>query len=180
MADATKVKTVVGGVLYRAPLGTALPSSAESTLPGAYVDMGYWAEDGSTLTPVPGDTVEIIAHTGATVISRQKKGNITLEFPFIETTKDVFETYWDTTVAADGSYEIQGGSANKEYILVYDRLYSDNTSDRIVAQRANIAERAGQTNSEGDALTYGMTFQTLEPAGGGAHIIGWAPEFATE
>ncbi|WP_405373422.1 MULTISPECIES: hypothetical protein [unclassified Microbacterium] len=180
MADATKVKTVVGGMLYLAPTGTALPTSAVSTLPGAYKDMGYWAEDGSTLTPVPGDTVEIIAHTGATVISRQKKGNVTAEFPFIETTKDTFEAYWDTTVAPDGSFEISGGSANKEYVMVYDRLYSDDTNDRFVAERAKITDRAGQANSEGDALQYGMTFGTLEPAGGGAHIIGWAPEFATE
>lgn len=179
VADAAKVVTVDGGVLYLAPVGSTGPTSAESTLAGAWKDLGYWAEDGATVTPVPGDTTEINAHTGAPVIRKTKKGNVTLEFPFIELNKDVFEAYWSTTVGADGSYAISDGSANKEYALVYDRLFSNGETDRIFAPRASISDRGAQSNTESDALTHSITFQTLAPSGGGDQIQGWNTALAT-
>ncbi len=172
-ANAENVVTVDGGILYLAPAGTTGPTDASSPLPSAFKDLGYWAEEGATVTPVPGDAVAINGHTGAPVIRKTKKGNVTLQFPFIELNKEVFETYWDTTVASDGSYEIDNGSANKEYALVYERMFNNGKVDRQFAPRVSISERGAQANSEGDALTHSISFGTLTPAEGGPQIKGW-------
>jgi hypothetical protein len=178
-ASAANAVTVEGGVLYLAPLGTTPPTSATDPLDSAFVDLGYWAEDGSELTPVPGDTVTITAHNGDIVIEKTKKGNLNLKFPFIELNKPVFETYWDTTVAADGSYTIADGRVLTEYCLVYDRLFSDETIDRQFSPRVRISDRGAVTNNDSDPLTHEMTFGTLKADGFSKHIYGWNQRLAT-
>ena len=51
MADATKVtaaKPKVGGAIWRAPLGTPLPTDAKTKLDKAFKCLGYASEDGVT------------------------------------------------------------------------------------------------------------------------------------
>lgn len=178
MAD-SDVVTVVGGVLYLAPTTASAPTSAVSVLASPWVSLGAWAEDGATFTPVAGDVTEIKNHFKRVVIRQEETGNYTLEFPFIESTKDVFETYFDTTVDEDGRYVLGAGVMNTEYSLVYDKVYSDGESERQYAAIAYVAERAGQTLSATEALTYGMTFGTRQgddPEDG--QIVGFAPKFA--
>lgn len=174
MAD---VVTVAGGVAYIAPVGSTGPTDANSPLNAAFKTLGVWAEDGSTVTPVPGDEVTINDHTGAPRLQRTKTGNVTFEFPFIELVEDTFNTYWDTEVQPDGSYTIKGGSANKQYALVYDRVFSNGTVDRKYAPKVRISDRGAQANSEADALTHSITFGTLLADGETDQIKGWTDAF---
>lgn len=51
MADANLVtvsKPKVGGAVWRAPLGTTLPTDATSALDNAFKSLGYISEDGMT------------------------------------------------------------------------------------------------------------------------------------
>lgn len=178
-ADPENVVTVTGGVAYIAPVGTVLPATAIATLNVAFKDFGYWANDGATTTPVPGDRIQITAHNGDPVIDRTKKGNITIQFPFIELNKTVFEVYWDTVVGVDGSYVIADGSANTEYALVYDRIFSDGSIDRQVAPRVNISDRAAVSSNESDPLTHDITFSTLKSVDYDDQLLGYAPRFVT-
>jgi hypothetical protein len=183
-ASAANAVTCDGGVLYLAiydpeTVDSIKPTSASSPLNAAFKDLGYWAEDGSEITPVPGDTVTITAHNGDIVIEKTKKGNLTLKFPFIELNKEVHESYWDTTVAADGSYEIADGRNTREFCLVYDRLFSDETVDRQFSPRVRISDRAAVTNSDSDPVTHEMTFGTLKADGFASHIYGWSQRLAT-
>ena len=43
----------VSGAIYRAPIGTALPADATTTLGGAFVELGYVSEDGLVNTNSP-------------------------------------------------------------------------------------------------------------------------------
>ena len=177
-ADPENAVTVDGGVLYLAPVGTDLPEAFDDTLDPAFRDLGYWSSDGATITPVPGDTTTITAHNGDVVIEKTAKGNVTLLFPFIELNQQVFETFWDTEIQPDGSYEIEAGAANKEYALVYDRLFSDGTADRQVSPRVRISDRAGVPNQESAVLTHSITFGTLKHADYPFHIKGFNERFA--
>ena len=48
--EVTAGKPNVVGAVFRAPLGTALPSDAKTALIEAYKDLGYVSEDGVTNT----------------------------------------------------------------------------------------------------------------------------------
>ena len=39
-------KPKIGGAVFRAPLGTTLPTTADETLDAAFVNQGYCSEDG--------------------------------------------------------------------------------------------------------------------------------------
>lgn len=177
-ADAENVRVAVGGAVYLAPVGTTGPTSAASTLDSAYKELGFWAEDGATVTPQSGDTTTIKAHTGQTVKERKQGGNILLEFPFIETSQIVYETFWDTTVdTADGEYVVTDGSANSEYSLVYETVYDDESVNRMYAPRVVIDSRTAINHTESGAVQYGITFKTLLASGETSQLTGWHTGF---
>lgn len=181
MATQENVKTADGGVLYLAPIGTAAPTSAVSVLGAGWKDLGYWANAGATITPVPGDSTTVEAHNGDVVIRKTKKGNVTLQFPFIELNVDVFEIYWDTEVdPEDGSYAIEGGAANREYQLVYDTLYSDETIDRKYAPLVGLETRSAVANAETTPVTHDITFGTRNATGQANQILGWNTGFVVD
>lgn len=177
-ASEANVKTADGGVLYLAPLGTTAPTSASSSLGPAFKDLGYWGNAGAQITPVPGDTTTVEAHNDDIVIRKTKKGNVTLQFPFIELNIPAFEAFWGTTVdPEDGSYAISGGAATREYALVYDTLYSDGTVDRKFAPRVGIESRSAVANNTTTPVTHDITFGTRKADGFDDQILGWNDGF---
>ena len=168
------VKTAESGVLYLAPVGTTAPTSASSALGAAWRDLGYWANAGAQVTPVPGDTTTVEAHNDDIVLRKTKKGNVTLQFPFIELNVDTFEVFWDTDVDPEtGQYDITGGSATREYALVYDTIYSDESVDRKFAPKVGIETRSAVANNTTTPVTHDITFGTRKAAGFDYQIRGW-------
>ena len=56
MADVKNVtagKPKVGGAIFRAPLGTTLPTDATTNLDAAFKALGYCSDDGLTNTNTP-------------------------------------------------------------------------------------------------------------------------------
>ena len=74
-------KPKVAGAVYRAPLGTTLPTDATTALPTAFVDMGYISEDGVTNSNSP-ETEKIRAWGGQTVliVSTEKPDTFAITF----------------------------------------------------------------------------------------------------
>ena len=81
-AQVTAGKPKTGGHVYRAPLGTQLPTDALSELTSAFIDMGYISEDGVTNSN-NADTETVNAWGGTPVLVIQSSKEDTFQLQFI-------------------------------------------------------------------------------------------------
>ena len=80
MANASNVTTgkpKKGGAIFRAPLGSTLPTDATTVLDEAFVGLGYCSDDGLTNENSP-ETESIKAWGGDTVLTTQTAKEDTL------------------------------------------------------------------------------------------------------
>lgn len=86
MADAKNVtvgKPKIGGAVFRAPLGTELPTDATTALNQAFKCLGYISDDGLTNANSP-ESDKIKAWGGDTVYNYQTEKPDTFQFKLIE------------------------------------------------------------------------------------------------
>ena len=81
--NVTTGKPKVGGAVFRAPLGTAIPGDAVSDLDQAFKNLGYISEDGVTNSN-SAETDSVKAWGGDTVLEFEKERPDTFEFTMIE------------------------------------------------------------------------------------------------
>lgn len=94
LADKGNVRVGITGWVYRAPIGTALPTSVTETLNAAFESVGYVSEDGITLNTETG-TVEIKAAQWSQVVrTLQNEHKVTAAFTMIETTDLTQKIFW--------------------------------------------------------------------------------------
>lgn len=76
-------KPKVGGAIFRAPLGTALPTDAKSVLPAAFKELGYVSSDGVTRSINKGyETIN--AWGGDEVVKSRSEHSVAFNFTLIE------------------------------------------------------------------------------------------------
>lgn len=150
------------------PTGTAwTPSGSDGKI-------GYYSEDGFTLSPQPGDETTIAAHNGDDVISETAPGFWTVAFSGLEANKQNAEAYFDVQVAPDGSVTITTAAASTRYDIV---LVGLDQQDRVILvhmPNVQINAREDITFNRTTLLAYGMTFRTFQ--GGPAapyHFKAW-------
>jgi hypothetical protein len=159
--DAAEVVVAGTGHLWLAPVGTTLPaenSDPTAALASAFVELGYFAEDGATLAGAP-EISEFNAWQSTTAIRRSRK----LQVQTIS--GDLLQWNENTVVAAFGGGEItnaggfytytfpQAGDALAEYSAVLDVQDGDRNL-RIVVPRMNsgLEEVSSQFNKDNMAV----------------------------
>lgn len=143
-------KPKVDGAIYRAPLGTTLPTDATTALDTAFVGVGYVSEDGLTNTN-SASTEQIKAWGGDIVLQPQTEKPDTFKATFIESKNvDLLKAvYGDDNVDGDLTTGITVRANSSEVpasAWVIDMILTGGTLKRIVI--AN-----GQPNLDGD-ITY--------------------------
>ena len=153
MSDAKNVSTgkpKVGGAIFRAPLGTTLPTDATTALDAAFKSLGYCSEDGLTNSNSP-ETDNKNAWGGDTVLNMQtsKKDNFT------------------GTLEEGITVKVNADEAEQNAWAV-DMILKDAVK-RIAIPCASITEVGDIVYKDDDAIGYEITLSAVPDADGQTH-----------
>ncbi len=169
--DATKVGVAVTGSVYKAPTGTAAPTSQSTALNAAFVDLGYIGEDGVTESlPVSGDATPIKAwQNGATVRTVRSAPDDfpTYTFVALETNKTVLETKYGVTVtqtATEGAFTINTNTVRTASAYVID-VVDGSELERTYITQGVVTEVGDKVYANQEPIGYEITIEAQYNAG---------------
>ena len=166
-------KPKVTGAVFRAPLGTALPTSATATLAVAYADMGYISDEGWTNSKTR-ETTEVKAWGGDTVLTPQTGKNDTFQMTFIESLNlEVLKAVQgDANVSgtlAEGITVMENSAELDEAVWVIDTIMSGGVIKRTVLPRGKIIEIDDVVYKDDEPVGYASTIQAYPDTSGNSH-----------
>lgn len=172
-SNVTAAKPKVGGGIYSAPLGTALPTDATTALNTAFKNLGYVSEDGVTNSDER-STDDIKAWGGDTVNTVQTEKKDTFKYTLIEALNiDVLkEVYGDSNVSGTLATGITIKSNSKEletHSIVIETVLTDNALKRIVLPNAKVTEVGEITYGDSDNVGYETTVTCYPDSDGNTH-----------
>jgi hypothetical protein len=174
VANVTAAKPKIGGAVFRAPLGTTLPTDTSSALDAAFMCLGYVSEDGITNSNSP-STENIKAWGGDIVLTSQTEKPDTFKFSLMETLDEevLKATYGDdnvTTEEASGEIKVVANTTQQPNCAwVIDTILRDGGKKRIVIPEAGVTEVGDITYADGSALMYETTISAMPDSDGATH-----------
>lgn len=170
----TAGKPKVGGAIFRAPLGTTLPTSASDALDPAFKQMGYVTEDGVTNSNSP-SSENIKAWGGDIVLTSQTEKPDTFQFSLMEAmnTEVLKAVYGDSNVSVDtntGEITVHANSTQQPNCAwVIDQVLRDNGAKRIVIPDAGVSAVGDVVYKDGAAIVYPTTISAMPDGSGNTH-----------
>lgn len=164
-----------GGAIFRAPLGTALPTNEKDALGVAFISQGYAHADGLERA-ITKAYEAILAWGGDEVKKSRTELSIALTFTLIEAANgNVAKTIWgDDAVTVTPATDSTGtkiavdyeGEDPPESVWVFDLKDGDHVR-RIVLGRAQVTtEDFTQTFVDNDVIGYPVTLSVFKDASG--------------
>ena len=174
--NATNVSTgkpKTSGAIYRAPLGTPLPTDATSQLDPAFVGLGYISEDG-TSNENEMDVASIKAWGGVIVYRSLTELTDNFKFAMIESkNRDVLKAvYGDANVneTASGDTHVEVVAEDpQEAVWVIDTVLRGGIAKRIVIADGAITARDPITYNDSDPIAYSVTVSAYPNENGKTH-----------
>lgn len=166
-------KPKVGGAVFRAPLGTTLPTDATTALDQAFVCMGYCSEDGLTNTN-SADSDKVKAWGGDTVANIQKSKDDQWKFKMIEVLNvDVLKAVYGsdnvTGTLAAGIVVKANNNEAESASWVFELIMRGGVLKRVVLPEASITDLGDIVYQDGDVAGYDATLTTLADSSGNTH-----------
>lgn len=156
-----------GGIFY-APLGTALPVSADDALNVAFKEVGYITEPGVTQSEGQSQT-KIKAWQNADVVRIiQTEHSLTYKFAMQETNPNSLGLFYGSDYAS-GQVSIKAGAADHHAIVI--EIYDGSYHIRIAIADGQITERGEIVYVNGSEVAYPVTLECFPDAAGVKALI---------
>lgn len=165
----TGVRRTLGGV-YRAPLGTTLPTDADTALATAYVEQGFISEDGVTLSH-EFESTDVREWGGQLVRRISTSRDVTCQLKSIETEnvevlKSIYGEDNVTGTLATGIAVVDNDTDPGESIWVIDMIGLDGSNKRIIFPRATISDLGDEVYKRDEVAGFEITLTALPDATG--------------
>lgn len=172
VSNVTAGKPKIGGAIFRAPVGTTLPTSTADTLDNGFIQLGYVSEDGLTNSNSI-ESAEIKAWGGETVLNPQISKTDTFAFKLIEALDvNVLKAIYNdsnVTVANDEITVKANAAEAVEASWVIDMIMRGSKAKRIVIPSAKVTELGDIVYNDTDPVGYEVTVTAYADAQGQTH-----------
>ncbi|MET0716411.1 MAG: IPT/TIG domain-containing protein [Mycetocola sp.] len=166
-------RILLGAYGISAPTGTTWDPASQLTA-GTRTDIGYYSEDGFSLTPEPGDNKQFKAHNEDVVIDQDGPGTWAVAFSGLEQKKQIIEAYFDAVVnTTDGSITLSKASVDTFRDLVTVGIAG---TEVIISHypRVKVTDREALTYNPGTINAYGLTFRAFKDPILGYQLKQWS------
>lgn len=173
--NVTAGKPKTTGAVYRAPLGTTIPTDPTTTLDGAFVCLGFCSDDGVTNSGEM-ESENIKAWGGQNVLTTSSSTDDTFKLKLIEAlNKDVLKFIYGsanvsgTLTSGTGITVSVNGYSQEDSIIVIDMIMRNNAVKRIVIPDATISEVGEIAYKDNEAVGYEITLSCAADSNGKTH-----------
>lgn len=171
--NVTVGKPLVNGAVFRAVLGTTLPTTATETLNAAFANVGYISDAGVVNSNSPSSN-NIKAWGGDVVLTTLEEKPDTFQFTMIEAKNiEVLKAvYGDANVSGDlstGLHVSANSTQQPNCSWVIDQVLRDGTKKRIVLPDAAITAVGDITYADNAAVGYQTTLACFPDSSGNTH-----------
>lgn len=163
--NVTTGKPRPAGAVWRAPLGSTLPTDAKTALGSAFTCLGYVSEDGLSNANAP-DTDTVKAWGGDPVLytSNGKEDSFSLtmiEATNVEVLKAVYNSA-NVTGTLDTGITVKANSEDAESaVWVFDLILKGGILKRIVIPEGKLTDLGEITYNDSDPVGYEMTISAV-------------------
>lgn len=173
VTNVTAGKPAAGGAIYRAPLGTTLPTDATTALDAAFVSLGFCSDDGLTNSNSP-ESDNVKAWGGKNVLALQTDKPDTFQFKLIEVLNpNVLKAiYGDDNVTGTLSTGITvkaNADEPEEACWVVEMVMRDGAVTRKVLPDAKVTELGDIVYKDDEVTGYEVTLLAMPDATGQTH-----------
>ena len=166
-------KPKVGGAIFRAPAGTALPTDAKSALNAAFASVGYISDSGVVNSNSPSSD-SIKAWGGDTVGNYQTEKPDTFKFTMLESLRDTVlkAVYGDSNVTGTltSGLTVKANSTEQESCAwVIDTILNGGYLKRLVIPSAKVTAVGDITYVDNQPIGYEVTLSAAPDSSGNTH-----------
>lgn len=173
-ANVSTGKPKTTGAIFRAPLGTPLPTDASTALAAAYKNLGFASDAGVANNNSP-ETEDIYAWGGSPVMNIITEKPDTWKVTLIESTNaDVLKTvYGEANVTVDesaGTINVKATNGEiTQAVYVFDMVLNGGALKRVVIPIGSLGELGEIVYKDDEPIGYEITIKAMDDGSGATH-----------